>query len=172
MITSVLAGSGRSPALDLSHGLPPLPQVIVPMLRVLEKMHALHVMHRDIKPENVFLTAGGKFRMGDFGLAVNFSEELPFSRSGTLDYMAPEVLRNPGTNLQVSVVQQQQHAGEQLHALHLHKQSLPACQSLLRILWGALLTEACLKAASASCLGLPAFPCPRCVTSCQPLQHL
>jgi hypothetical protein len=37
------------------------------------------------------LAAGGKFRLGDFGLAINASKELPFSRSGTLDYMAPEV---------------------------------------------------------------------------------
>lgn len=28
---------------------------------------------------------------GDFGLAIKFDEEIPFSRSGTLDYMAPEV---------------------------------------------------------------------------------
>lgn len=53
-------------------------------------MHALKLLHRDIKPENIFLTGLGKFRLGDFGLAIKFDEELPFSRSGTLDYMAPE----------------------------------------------------------------------------------
>jgi serine/threonine protein kinase len=54
-------------------------------------MHTLKLMHRDIKPENIFLTGGGKFKLGDFGLALRFDEEIPFSRSGTLDYMAPEV---------------------------------------------------------------------------------
>ena len=29
--------------------------------------------------------------LGDFGLAILCDEELPFTRSGTLDYMAPEV---------------------------------------------------------------------------------
>lgn len=69
-------------------------QVITPLLRILEKMHGLLLLHRDIKPENIFLTGLGKFKLGDFGLAIRFDKELPFSRSGTLDYMAPEV-RNP-----------------------------------------------------------------------------
>ncbi len=102
-------------------------QIIAPLLRVLEKSHAQHIMHRDIKvrcgsggpyapaqppcaaspaflcarhrssvpplpshawrplqPENIFLTKGNRLRLGDFGLAVNWTEELPFSRSGTL----------------------------------------------------------------------------------------
>jgi aurora kinase len=63
----------------------------MPLLRILEKMHTLKYLHRDIKPENIFLTAVGKFKLGDFGLAIKCDEELPFSRSGTLDYMAPEV---------------------------------------------------------------------------------
>jgi serine/threonine protein kinase len=70
-------------------------QVITPLLRILEKMHSLKLLHRDIKPENIFLTGLGKFRLGDFGLAIKFDEEVPFSRSGTLDYMAPEV--RPGS---------------------------------------------------------------------------
>ncbi|KAI8468894.1 MAG: kinase-like domain-containing protein [Monoraphidium minutum] len=65
-------------------------EVIAPLLRILEKMHTLKLLHRDIKPENIFLTALGKFKLGDFGLAIKFDEEIPFSRSGTLDYMAPE----------------------------------------------------------------------------------
>lgn len=50
-------------------------------------MHAMQLLHRDIKPENIFLTAMGKFKLGDFGLAINCGQELAFSRSGTLDYM-------------------------------------------------------------------------------------
>ena len=46
---------------------------------------------RDIKPENIFLTGSHRFKMGDLGLAICIAEELPFTRSGTLDYMAPEV---------------------------------------------------------------------------------
>ena len=65
----------------------------MPLLRILEKMHTLKYLHRDIKPENIFLTAAGKVKLGDFGLAIKCDEELAFSRSGTLDYMAPEVRR-------------------------------------------------------------------------------
>jgi serine/threonine protein kinase len=32
-----------------------------------------------------------QLRLGDFGLAIQQREELPFLRAGTLDYMAPEV---------------------------------------------------------------------------------
>ncbi len=79
-------GSVRS-----THVMLTLLQVITPLLRILEKMHAMKLLHRDIKPENIFLTSLGKFRLGDFGLAIKYDEEVPFSRSGTLDYMAPEV---------------------------------------------------------------------------------
>lgn len=51
----------------------------------------LHGVCRDIKPENIFLTGALKLKLGDFGLAIRSDEELPFTRSGTLDYMAPEV---------------------------------------------------------------------------------
>ncbi|KAG2499344.1 hypothetical protein HYH03_002919 [Edaphochlamys debaryana] len=77
-------------------------EVVAPLLRVLGRMHAARVMHRDIKPENIFITAEGQVKLGDFGLAIDWTKELPFSRSGTLDYMAPEVLVNPATHTQES----------------------------------------------------------------------
>lgn len=66
-------------------------QVIAPLLRVLARMHVDRIVHRDIKPENLFLTRKRQLKLGDLGLAIVASEELPFTRSGTLDYMAPEV---------------------------------------------------------------------------------
>lgn len=67
------------------------PQVVAPLLRVLVRMHADRIVHRDIKPENLFLTRKRQLKLGDLGLAIAAAEELPFTRSGTLDYMAPEV---------------------------------------------------------------------------------
>ena len=56
--------------------------VIVPLLRVLESLTTLSVLHRDIKPENIFLAADGTMRLGDSGLAIDSTAELPFCRSG------------------------------------------------------------------------------------------
>ncbi|KAL3133733.1 hypothetical protein ABBQ32_008223 [Trebouxia sp. C0010 RCD-2024] len=75
-------------------------EIIVPLLRVLVLMHEQHILHRDIKPENIFLTDKQKLKLGDLGLAIRSTEELPFTRSGTLDYMAPEVLANPTADIQ------------------------------------------------------------------------
>ena len=65
--------------------------MIAPLLRVLVALHRQRILHRDIKPENLFLTRKRAMVLGDFGLAIRCDEELPFTRSGTLDYMAPEV---------------------------------------------------------------------------------
>ena len=45
-------------------------------------MHESGWIHRDIKPENIFLTEEDEFRLGDFGLSINFDEEEPFHISG------------------------------------------------------------------------------------------
>jgi serine/threonine protein kinase len=67
------------------------PQVIIPLLRVLEQLHERGIIHRDIKPENIFFEADGSLVLGDFGLAIDSSADKPCSRVGTHDYMAPEV---------------------------------------------------------------------------------
>ena len=56
--------------------------IVLPLLRVLESLHTLSIIHRDIKPENIFLTGDGAMRLGDFGLAIDATTEIPFCRSG------------------------------------------------------------------------------------------
>ncbi|KXZ53086.1 hypothetical protein GPECTOR_8g78 [Gonium pectorale] len=70
-------------------------QVIFPFLSALEYLHGNCIIHRDIKPENLLFTATGVLKVGDFGLSINFSQERPVTRVGTLDYMAPEVVVCP-----------------------------------------------------------------------------
>jgi hypothetical protein len=52
---------------------------------------------RDIKLENLFISSRGHLQLGDFGLAISVLEERAISPVGTLEYMAPEILRLPST---------------------------------------------------------------------------
>lgn len=57
----------------------------------LEFLHSNGVIHRDIKPANILIDGKGDAIIADFGLAVNSSSPIE-NHSGTLKYMAPEVL--------------------------------------------------------------------------------
>src|SRR5262249_2837337 len=67
--------------------------VAIEMTRALARAHDFEVIHRDLKPENVFLLAGDKVKLLDFGIArcahdarlTNLGEVF-----GTPQYMAPE----------------------------------------------------------------------------------
>jgi len=65
--------------------------------RALETAHAASVIHRDIKPANLFLSADGKLKLLDFGVAKEaFNVEADgegLSIVGTPEYMAPEQAR-------------------------------------------------------------------------------
>lgn len=69
--------------------------VLQPFLTALHYLHSNGIVHRDIKPENILFTENKTLKVADFGLAISLVEERPNTRAGTLDYMAPEVLRCP-----------------------------------------------------------------------------
>jgi len=73
--------------------------VLHPFLLSMHYLHTHGIMHRDIKPENVLFTDQRVLKLADFGLAIDLNEERAVTRAGTLDYMAPEVLRCPPKNL-------------------------------------------------------------------------
>jgi serine/threonine protein kinase len=62
----------------------------------LDALHSAGIVHRDIKPSNVLLDADGAARVTDFGLAKGSDYSaltLPGQMLGTIDYLAPEVIR-------------------------------------------------------------------------------
>ncbi|CAI5516702.1 unnamed protein product [Closterium sp. Naga37s-1] len=69
-------------------------QLASDMAKGLEYLHAHGVVHRDIKSENMLLTASRRVKVADFGVA-RIEAENPkdmTGATGTLGYMAPEVL--------------------------------------------------------------------------------
>jgi serine/threonine-protein kinase len=66
--------------------------VMLQLLDALECAHAQGVWHRDIKPANLLITAEGRLKVTDFGIARIDSSTLTLPRSvlGSTGYMAPE----------------------------------------------------------------------------------
>jgi len=62
----------------------------------LDALHAAGIVHRDIKPSNIMLDEDGRASLTDFGLSKG-REDTTLTRAGqvmgTIDYLAPEVLR-------------------------------------------------------------------------------
>ena len=62
----------------------------------LEYIHNQKIVHRDIKPENLLLDRNGYLRLTDFGIAMINNNENIKNSSGTVGYMAPEVILRQG----------------------------------------------------------------------------
>uniref|UniRef100_A0A1A9WI21 non-specific serine/threonine protein kinase n=1 Tax=Glossina brevipalpis TaxID=37001 RepID=A0A1A9WI21_9MUSC len=73
---------------------------IAEVVLALEHLHKLGIIYRDIKLENILLDGQGHIVLADFGLSKIFASESDHrahSFCGTLEYMAPEMIRSgPG----------------------------------------------------------------------------
>lgn len=79
------------------------------MVLALMECHKKHVIHRDIKPENILVSVdkNGKdiLKLGDFGWSVHLQDkrERRMTLCGTLDYLAPEMVRKEAHQFGVDV---------------------------------------------------------------------
>jgi serine/threonine-protein kinase Psk1 len=75
------------------------------MILALEHLHHnVRVIYRDLKPENCLLDSEGHLLLTDFGLskvAVEDESERTNSAVGTIEYMAPEVIKGEGYDFTV-----------------------------------------------------------------------
>ena len=71
----------------------------------LAAVHAAGFIHRDIGPKNFLVNRGRQVKLIDFGLAVPNTPAFrrPGNRTGTLQYMAPELIRREPTDERLDI---------------------------------------------------------------------
>lgn len=88
-LTDRVAATGPLPVADVV-------RVVTEVASGLDALHEAGVMHRDIKPSNVLFDSDGTAMLTDFGLAKGRAYTVltrPGQVMGTLDYLAPELIR-------------------------------------------------------------------------------
>jgi eukaryotic-like serine/threonine-protein kinase len=116
-VTELLEGETLRARLD--HGALPLRKVLQIGADIADGLAAAHdkgFIHRDIKPENIFITADGRVKILDFGLArqAAVAGEAPGGGTtvigtdpgtvmGTVGYMAPEQVRGEPTDQRTDI---------------------------------------------------------------------
>lgn len=68
-------------------------------------LHEQKFLHRDLCPRNVMVTKDGVVKLIDFGLTIPYTPEYcrPGNRTGTADYLAPEIIKRQSTDHRVDI---------------------------------------------------------------------
>ncbi|MBX9622332.1 MAG: serine/threonine protein kinase [Gemmataceae bacterium] len=68
-------------------------------------MHDAKYLHRDLCPRNVMVDQDGVLKLIDFGLTIPYTPQFcqPGNRTGTADYLAPEIIKRKATDHRVDL---------------------------------------------------------------------
>ena len=68
-------------------------------------LHGQKFLHRDLCPRNVMVTKEGAVKLIDFGLTIPYTPDYcrPGNRTGTADYLAPEIIKRQTTDHRVDI---------------------------------------------------------------------
>jgi eukaryotic-like serine/threonine-protein kinase len=71
----------------------------------IQYLHDQKYLHRDLCPRNVMVDHEGVVKLIDFGLTIPFTPQFcqPGNRTGTVDYLAPEVIKRMATDQRVDL---------------------------------------------------------------------
>jgi serine/threonine protein kinase len=97
LVLEYLSGGSLSDRLERGAlGLDEAVRLVAEVAAGLDALHAAGIVHRDVKPSNVMLREDGSAALTDFGLAKGAAYTVltrPGQVLGTLDYLAPELVR-------------------------------------------------------------------------------
>lgn len=80
-------------------------ELLAQLADALDYLHKNKYIHRDLCPRNVMVTNEGSVKLIDFGLTIPYTPDFcgPGNRTGTPDYLAPEVIRRQSTDHRVDL---------------------------------------------------------------------
>lgn len=78
---------------------------LIQLCKAIEYLHSQKFLHRDLCPRNVMVSKDGIVKLIDFGLAVPYTPDYtkPGNRTGTADYLAPEIIKRQSTDHRVDI---------------------------------------------------------------------
>jgi len=100
MVLEYLEGKTLSQLLENRMGVKPFVELMIPVVRALERAHEHGIVHRDLKPSNIFVTDRGSVKVLDFGVAKCFDGPkgadldriaAPVAETRMMDAVEPEV---------------------------------------------------------------------------------